>query len=123
MCATTESKNPLRQAEILEQMLGYVGPGHWLFCATVSQLWKQIYVKLLSEQMASSYGEYSNCIPQIRFSVLSSPSCVVLARQQGLECSPTLLRNVAKSGRMELLKRLHTELHCVCLQTSSSMQL
>jgi hypothetical protein len=33
---------------LLQQVLGYVGPGHWLFIAEVSKLWQRIYRKVAS---------------------------------------------------------------------------
>jgi hypothetical protein len=65
--------------------------------------------------MNSSDANVIFCVPQMTLLRvdLSSPSCVALARQQGLDCSPALVRRVAQSRRVEMLQRLHTELHCV----------
>jgi hypothetical protein len=38
-----DSTNPLAERGILQHVLGYVGPGHWLFAALVSNAWHQAY--------------------------------------------------------------------------------
>jgi hypothetical protein len=40
---TDASRRLFNVEGILEQVLGYVGPGHWLFIAEVSKLWQQTY--------------------------------------------------------------------------------
>jgi hypothetical protein len=51
--ATDDESSPLRQAGILQQMLDYVGPGHWYFIAAVSKLWKDLYEKVAAEEAAA----------------------------------------------------------------------
>jgi hypothetical protein len=43
--------NPLRQAGVLQRVLDYVGPGHWLFVSAVSKLWKDLYERVESRRM------------------------------------------------------------------------
>jgi hypothetical protein len=43
--ASAVNRNPLIDAGVLEQVLGYVGPGHWLFIA-VCKLWQQPYMRV-----------------------------------------------------------------------------
>jgi hypothetical protein len=42
------SANPLCNRGILDHVLGYVGPGHWLFLALVNEEWQQAYLRVPS---------------------------------------------------------------------------
>jgi hypothetical protein len=43
-----DSTTPLAERGILQHVLGYVGPGHWLFAALVSEAWHKPISKSLS---------------------------------------------------------------------------
>jgi hypothetical protein len=45
------SSNPLLNSSLLQNLLGYVGPGHHLFVAPVSKWWYEIYAILQSVQL------------------------------------------------------------------------
>jgi hypothetical protein len=95
--------NPLRQAGILEHVLSYVGPGHWLFLSTVCGLWLEVYAKLSSVEVAeatadSAYEATFTCTPQVTLisSAFASPSRVRLAHELGLNIA--LERNQFAAG-------------------------
>jgi hypothetical protein len=92
--AATDS-NPLRQAGILQHVLGYVGPGHWLFLSTVCSSWLEIYTSLATVTVAKvrlygAYEESTLCVPKMTLfsSALASPSRLKLAHQYGLKLVP-----------------------------------
>eukprot|EP00953_Heterococcus_sp_UTEX-ZZ885_P003992 2655-Heterococcus_DN1.PRE.1 len=64
-----DSTNPLAERGILQHVLGYVGPGHWLFAALVSRGWQQAYQKVPVHQMIGSSPAYPvvpfACVPQM----------------------------------------------------------
>jgi hypothetical protein len=53
--AADDERNPL------QQMLDYVGPGHWYFVATVSKLWKDLYEKVASQRAAADGSRAMAC--------------------------------------------------------------
>jgi hypothetical protein len=42
---------PLLEPGILQRVLSFVGPGHWLFVATVSRLWKELYARVAAKEL------------------------------------------------------------------------
>jgi Ankyrin repeats (3 copies) len=83
--------NPLYEVGILQQVLGHVGPGEWLFLATVSSLWRHLYAKLADVEMQTP-GIYKTdfiCAPKMTLysSIFTSPSRVRLAREHGIDSS------------------------------------
>ena len=48
---SAQLSDPLSDAGILEQVLGYAGPGVWLYIGAVSTLWKQCYEKVTLDQL------------------------------------------------------------------------
>jgi hypothetical protein len=88
MDASRSSSIALSTPDILRQILGYVGPGHWLFIAAVNSLWIQLYYGVASvEQRAydTNGSEHKiTCIPQMTLysSVFASPSRLRLADKQ-----------------------------------------
>jgi hypothetical protein len=85
---------PLSQAVVLQQVLAYVGPGHWLMIAQVSQLWKQVYEQLGGSavrtvpMLSGLYGEVQmfDCHLQMTLlqAVFASPSVLRTAHAAGL---------------------------------------
>jgi hypothetical protein len=49
-CSLGHSGDPLSDAGILEHVLGFAGPGAWLYLGAVSNLWKQCYEKTTLDQ-------------------------------------------------------------------------
>jgi hypothetical protein len=45
------STNPLLEPGVLQHVVSYVGPGHYLFVALVSKGWNAIYAALKSQQV------------------------------------------------------------------------
>jgi hypothetical protein len=88
--AADDESSPLRQAGILQQMLDYVGPGHWYFVSTVSKLRKDLYEKVASHRTAAySYENgcfhFFTCICKMTLysSIFASPARVGLAHDGG----------------------------------------
>jgi hypothetical protein len=63
------SSNPLTEAGILQHVLGYVGPGHWYFLATVSSLWRDLYARVADRTMQKKdcmgIAQQFTCVPQM----------------------------------------------------------
>jgi hypothetical protein len=95
--SAAESSNPLCQAGIVEQVLSYVGPGHWWFVSTVCSLWRGIYGKVAAVQMRKvKVARYTNvrkkeftCVPQMTLfsSIFAAPSRMQLAQESGVNCN------------------------------------
>jgi hypothetical protein len=84
--SASESCNP--EGGVLQRVLCYVGPGHWLFLSTVSSLWRDLYSKLAAiEMVINRCGETITCVPQMTLysSVFASPARVRLAHQANLD--------------------------------------
>jgi hypothetical protein len=90
--AADNESNPLCLAGIfkLQQILDYVGSGHWYFISPVSKLWKDLYEKVASEEaLANGYLGYGKgsftCVFKMTLysSVFASPSRVRLAYDSG----------------------------------------
>eukprot|EP00953_Heterococcus_sp_UTEX-ZZ885_P012301 7054-Heterococcus_DN1.PRE.1 len=90
--SAADDSNPLHQPGILHEVLSYVGPGHWLFLAKVSSLWRDMYLKVNSAVMSKAYSFYSDpcftCTPQMTLysAVFASPAAVQHAHACGLKC-------------------------------------
>jgi hypothetical protein len=80
--------NPLLKSDLLMRILTSVGPGHWLFLATVSSFWRDVYATVAGRKMqtAGIYTREFICIPQMTLysSVFASPS---LVHEFGVYCS------------------------------------
>jgi hypothetical protein len=89
----TDRNDPLLDPGVLQNVLGYVGPGHCLFVAPVNKLWNGIYAALQSLQLAVSsaisHKKIITCVPQMTLysAVFASPSRVQLAHTSGLSCN------------------------------------
>jgi hypothetical protein len=92
--SAANSSNPLFDTGLLQNVLSYVGPGHSLFVAPVSWLWRGLYAKVESQQLAV-YDEVNienkiiTCVPQMTLysAVFASSSRVQLAHESGLDCT------------------------------------
>jgi hypothetical protein len=78
--------SPLLDFGILQNVLSYVGPGHYLFVAAISKWWKELYAALETQQL-TVLSEYSRervitCNPKS-----ASPSRVKLAHESELDCT------------------------------------
>jgi hypothetical protein len=85
--------SPLLDFGVLQNVLSYVGPGHYVFVAAVSKWWKEMYAALGSQQL-TVLSEYSRervitCNPETTLcsSVFASPSRVKLAHESELDCT------------------------------------
>jgi hypothetical protein len=82
--------NPLLQTNVLEHVLSYVGPGHWLFLSTVCSLWLEAYAKLSAVTTATA-TVYAACkasiLCELRMTlssaIFASPSRLTLAQEWG----------------------------------------
>jgi hypothetical protein len=88
-CSAAENSNPLLQSGVLQHVLGFVGPGHWFFLATVSSLWAELYATLAStvKHRRNMLGRVPfTCTPQMTLhsSVFASPSRMKLAHKDGV---------------------------------------
>jgi hypothetical protein len=93
------NRDPLLEAGILQRVLSYVGPGHWLFLSTVSSLWRALYARVANRELTRlSYNDDPEaeeeegsfiCVPHMTLysAVFSSSSRVQLAQQSGLDNS------------------------------------
>jgi hypothetical protein len=43
--------NPLSEAGVLQRILSYVGPGHWLLISLVSKAWRESYLQVPEQQI------------------------------------------------------------------------
>jgi hypothetical protein len=88
---TASSSNPLRNSGILNHILSFAGPGHWLFLGAVSSFWRDVYATLASIQVvgcdANRHERNITCLPQMTLysSMLSSPARVRHAVNCGFE--------------------------------------
>eukprot|EP00953_Heterococcus_sp_UTEX-ZZ885_P036532 18804-Heterococcus_DN1.PRE.2 len=140
--AADDSRNPLLQADILQRVLDYVGPGHWYFISTVSSLWKDAY-----ERVKPATSKCSKEDPGIKMTLISaifaSPSRLKLVHSSCPYClmniqqledlvgwyadkatlmaalALTLVRNnsdiltgAVRSGDLSKVIWLYTEQHC-----------
>jgi Ankyrin repeats (3 copies) len=92
MCSAADSSNPLLVPGILQNVLIFVGPGHCLFVALISRLWRDTYNNLGSQQLKVASGrreQMITCDPQMTLysSVFASPSRVKLAKKHWLDCN------------------------------------
>jgi hypothetical protein len=87
--SAADSRNPLEQTGILQRVLDYVGPGHWLFVTEVNFLWRLMYKKVASREVQVNNpfvrGRIT-CIPQMTTftAVFASSSRVRLAHAREL---------------------------------------
>jgi hypothetical protein len=82
--------DPLQQAGILQRVLDYVGPGHWLFIAQVSSLWRDLYIGVAAMELhVVDFPNNIYSLPQTTLfsSVFASPTRVQLAQAHGLRCT------------------------------------
>jgi hypothetical protein len=47
----SDSSSPLLDINVLQNVLSFVGPGHYLFVALVSHWWSDMYTLLMYEQL------------------------------------------------------------------------
>jgi hypothetical protein len=96
----------LHQLGLLKEILGYVGPGHWLFLSTVCSLWRDLYTKMITEKLKRRFSYVMGidivvakftCIPQMTLysAVFASSSRVRLAHENGVNCSTTAYEHAA----------------------------
>jgi hypothetical protein len=83
------SRSPLHDPSILQSIFSYVGPGHWLFLATVSSLWRELYsaVGSLILPGRAFFSRKITCVPKMTLysSVFASASRVRLAHDCSLD--------------------------------------
>jgi hypothetical protein len=90
-----DASNPLLKTVILNQMLSYVGAGHWNFLATVCRPWRDAYALVASREIErlpfedDEDGDEIECIPQMTLysSIFASSSRVELAHALGVSCT------------------------------------
>jgi hypothetical protein len=67
--------------------LSHVGPGHWLFLATVNSLWRDLHARVAAAGLVvNRHGDTIACVPQMTLysAVFASPERVKLAHQRNL---------------------------------------
>jgi hypothetical protein len=83
--------NQLYEVGILQQVIGHVGPGEWLFLSTVSSLWRDLYASLaeVEKQTPGTCKTATTCTATMTLysSVFAFPSRVRLAHGLGIDCS------------------------------------
>jgi hypothetical protein len=92
-----ESKSsPFLSRHLTQQIFGYVGPGHWLFLATIDKHCKEVYERIehvlmparirFEDRLLQLPHELITCTPQMTLmrAVFASPSCLRLAVRHGL---------------------------------------
>jgi hypothetical protein len=112
------SSNPLLNTSILEVILGYVGPGHRLFLATVNKAFKESYSNV--EQYRIFYwDEDRNCnvsvwctpLNTLSSAVFSSLGCFQLAVEHGMQLPSSNSRRqqriAGEHASIETLKTAH----------------
>jgi Ankyrin repeats (3 copies) len=99
--SAANSSSPLLDPGILEHVLSYVGRGHHLFVAPVSQWWKDLY-STVERQQLTGHDKYGDefvvlCDPQMTLysSVLASPSRLKLAHATGVDCRSAAFHRAA----------------------------
>jgi hypothetical protein len=108
-----DSTNPLAERGILQHVLGYVGPGHWLFEALLSRGWHQAYVQvpechLIGFSLVSPRIPVV-CVPQMTLysAALASAARLALAQKAGLDLSSRALQLAAgKWGSKAIISSL-----------------
>jgi hypothetical protein len=98
--SSASSSDPLLNISILEIVLGYVGPGHYLFVASVSQWWREVYTSMTSQEIAFYTIHGCNCPICISpttliSSAFTSLSRVKLAHNNWLDCSSEAYQHAA----------------------------
>jgi hypothetical protein len=84
--------NPLSHVSILQQVLSYVGPGHWWYVATVCSLWRDLYKELSTVQLVGYRGLYNHnvsitCTPQMTlYSAVFASASRFRSAQKMLDC-------------------------------------
>jgi hypothetical protein len=85
------STNPFSEAGVLQHVLNYLGPGHWLFAALVSEDWHQAYLKVPEHQMVGVSPINPRvpvvCVPQMTLysAAVASVTRLTLAEDVGLD--------------------------------------
>jgi hypothetical protein len=88
---SSSSNSPLNSTDVLQHVLGYVGPGHHIFVSAVCSMWRLVYLTVPSMRLTghtASLREFnSTCWPQTtRYSaVFASPARVQVAHSSGLD--------------------------------------
>jgi hypothetical protein len=91
--AIPDSKDLFSDGSVLEQVLGYVGPGHWLFIAEVCKLWHQTYkmvavaqLPTLTRHILGGGSKWFHCRPEMTLgqAVFASQSKLRWAHDAGL---------------------------------------
>jgi hypothetical protein len=109
------NSNPLYNAAgVLETVLSYVGPGHCLFVAPGSKWWKEMYFGVDRHQLTVDAGgsreKDITCVSQMTLysSVFTSPSRVMHAYQNGVDCtSERYQRAASEYADVVLLAKAH----------------
>eukprot|EP00953_Heterococcus_sp_UTEX-ZZ885_P001122 1117-Heterococcus_DN1.PRE.4 len=83
--AADNNSNPLLQADILQRVLDHVGPGHWYFVSSVSNLWRDVYGRVKSQTTALHRHNVASGIRVTLFSsAFASPSRLKLVHSSCL---------------------------------------
>jgi Ankyrin repeats (3 copies) len=101
--SAAESRSPLLEPDLLKNVLSYVGPGHCLFVAPVSNLWKhwyaELYIRRVTEHDELNCKRIVTCrcvSKRTQFSsVFASPSRAQLALESGLDSTSKACQRAA----------------------------
>jgi hypothetical protein len=115
---------------ILEQVLGHVGPGHWLFIVEVSKLWQQTYrmiavaqLPALTRHILGGGSKLFGCRPKMTLgqAVFASQSRLKWAHDAGLSIVSS---SDSEMHKMEYLAGLCADLYtlALALELENSLQ-
>eukprot|EP00953_Heterococcus_sp_UTEX-ZZ885_P000990 1043-Heterococcus_DN1.PRE.5 len=118
--AADDNSNPLLQANILQRVLDYVGPGHWYFISTDSSLWKDVY-----ERVKPATSKCSKKDPDIKMTLFSSAfessSPLRLVHSSCLYCLMDLPKREYLLGRYANKATLQTAHELTLIRYSSNI--
>jgi hypothetical protein len=99
--AAVSTGSPLINRGVLQNILSYVGPGHYIFLSTVCSEWKELYERVAAVHVTaftiSDSRKRLKCEPRMTLAsaVFQSAARVRLAHQQGLRFANHLMQQVA----------------------------
>jgi hypothetical protein len=112
------SINPLSEAGVLQRILGYVGPGHWLLMALVSKEWRESSSHVPEQQFfehdlyIQTFDAEFTCVPRMTLlkAAVASAAVIQLACDCGLALDSSKLQLVA--GRWGDIATLSAAFEC-----------
>eukprot|EP00953_Heterococcus_sp_UTEX-ZZ885_P035170 18165-Heterococcus_DN1.PRE.1 len=115
------SSSPLLDRGILQYVLTFIGPGHYLFVALVSTWWKELYATQERQQLSVIDEECDYIVEIDAAEVTLFRNCersagnhadvatLAMAHMLGMQLTPTIMRGAAKRNKL-------TEVQYLCAQ-------